>query len=119
MADEINGSTSDGFHTFDELYHHRTILFMLLLAELHPMGPRGWKSWQHADGTMFDGFFIAGVDTPFGTATYHVKAEYYERFPAYRRERAPEFDGHTPEDTLERLEKMIMSTAYPLGEKHG
>lgn len=27
---KINGNTSDGYHTFDELYHHRAILFAVI-----------------------------------------------------------------------------------------
>lgn len=25
----VTGSTSDGYHTFDELYHHRAVLLMV------------------------------------------------------------------------------------------
>lgn len=28
----ITGSTSDGYHTFDELYHHRAVLFSVVVA---------------------------------------------------------------------------------------
>lgn len=27
-----SGSTSDGYHTFDELYHHRAVLFSVIVA---------------------------------------------------------------------------------------
>lgn len=112
--DEINGSTSDGFHTFDELYHHRTVLFLLLLNQIREMvwipghRPRCWKSRLHADGTMFDGFFIAGVDTPWGSATYHLKNKYWDEALVEARTHAPTFDGHTPEDTLTRLCRMLI-----------
>lgn len=98
---EITGSTSDGFHTFDELYHHRTILFALL-ADMVPQG-WAWKAREHEDGSMFDGFFIAGVKTPHGEATYHCRLEYWDLFRVNELDRAPAFDGHTPEDTLARL----------------
>ena len=103
---EITGSTSDGFHTFDELYHHRTVLFALLLDRWsHADGvTRGWKSLQHADGSMFDGFFIVGVDTGWGQATYHCKRDYWDLFSHVPElEHAPEFDGHTPDETLIRM----------------
>lgn len=32
VATEINGETSDGYHTFNELYHHRAVLFAFLVA---------------------------------------------------------------------------------------
>lgn len=54
---------------------------------------------------MFDGYFIAGVNTPYGNATYHCKNEYWELFYLPELDNAPAFDGHTPEDTLMRLMK--------------
>lgn len=27
----INGETSDGYHTFNELYHHRAVLFSVIV----------------------------------------------------------------------------------------
>lgn len=98
---EINGSTSDGFHTFDELYHHRTVLAAMLLNQLPGLDP--WKSRLHDNGTMFDGYFIVGADTYSGQATYHCLNRYWDLFDIEERERAPAFDGHTPDDTLTRL----------------
>ena len=105
---EINGQTSDGFHTFDELYHHRTILFALLT---HPgrrsvrMSP--WKSRLHGDGSMFDGYFIVGATTAYGQGTYHCLDRYWDLFEVPELERAPDFDGHTPDDTLTRLFRQL------------
>lgn len=64
----VTGSTSDGYHTFDELYHHRAVLFSVIVATFPG---RSWKSLHHHDGTMYDGMFIVGIDTPAGPATYH------------------------------------------------
>ena len=56
---------SDGYHTFKELYSHRVKLFVALLNTLESLHYRinypskCWKSKLHADGTMFDGWFIA------------------------------------------------------------
>lgn len=101
---KITGSTSDGFHTFDELYHHRTILFAMLAQPGRTVRwVDAWKSRQHADGSMFDGFFIAGITTRDGEATYHCRLEYWDLFDVPERDRAPDFDGHTPDDTLARL----------------
>ena len=57
----ITGETSDGYHTFNELYHHRAVLFSVIVAN-YP--DRAWKSKKHHDGTMYDGMFIVGIDTP-------------------------------------------------------
>lgn len=104
----ITGETSDGYHTFNELYHHRTLLFALICNTYNFIS---WKSWQHGDGTMYPGMFIVGIDTPGGQATYHCDAEYWDKFdipeliPC-----APEFDGHTPEEALNRIYKLPKPT---------
>jgi len=97
----VDGSTSDGYHTFDELYYHRTALFACLVASQ----PRqmAFKSWRHSDGTMYDGMFIAGIYTSRGWCTYHCDAVWWPLFDCMEREFAPEWDGHTPSDAIHRL----------------
>ena len=51
------GDLSDGYHSFNELYHHRAILFAFL-CNLFP--DRAWKSMRHHDGDMYSGMFIVG-----------------------------------------------------------
>lgn len=97
----VTGSTSDGYHTFDELYHHRAVLFSVIVAMFRGLS---WKSLHHHDGTMYDGMFIVGIDTPAGPATYHYDVEpYWDMFPCEVLDRAPEWDGHTPSDAIERI----------------
>lgn len=123
--DKAPGDTSDGFHTFDELYDHRTGLLMAfcnLVVIAHttsemrtgkstdiPLREVVFKSRMHHDGTMYDGFFIVGIaclDDPDGTerwATWHCEDKWWGRFMCPELERAPEWDGHTPKDALDRL----------------
>ena len=97
----VTGATSDGYHTFDELYHHRAVLLSVIVATFPR---RSWKSLHHHDGTMYDGMFIVGIDTPAGPATYHYDVEpYWDMFPCEVLDRAPEWDGHTPDDAIERI----------------
>jgi hypothetical protein len=107
-AQKVTGETSDGFHTFDKLYEHRHALFAALcgLASL----ASSWKSLLHADGTMFDGWFIAGILTPKGMATYHLPIHLWAEFPASIVPRAPKWDGHTPSDVVERIKSMFKSS---------
>lgn len=100
-GDAITGDTSDGYHTFNELYEHRHILFLsVLTANID----RAWRSKLHDDGTMFDGWFVAGLKTVMGQATYHLPIRMWSLFDAIPElEKAPPFDGHTAEDTLKRL----------------
>lgn len=97
----VTGSTSDGYHTFDELYHHRAVLFSVVVAMFRGCS---WKSLHHHDGTMYDGMFIVGIDTPAGPATYHYDVDpYWDMFPCRVLDRAPEWDGHAPDDAIERI----------------
>ena len=101
----IDGSTSDGYHTFNELYHHRAVLFSVIVAKF---ADRAWKSKLHADGTMYEGMFIVGIKTPDGQATYHYDVEpYWDMFRCKEVDRAPEWDGHTPDQAIERIGKLV------------
>lgn len=103
MTSDVNGSTSDGYHTFDELYEHRTVLFSVICNSHKELA---WKSRHHHDGTMFDDMFIVGIQTPEGQCTYHCENQYWDLFQVKELERAPEFDGHTPEDVLQRIQSL-------------
>ena len=97
----ITGDTSDGYHTFNELYHHRAVLFSVICNE-HP--DIAWKSKKHHDGTMYDGMFIVGINTPEGQATYHYDiVPYWDSFRVKEIEFAPEWDGHTPDEAIRRI----------------
>lgn len=102
----INGQTSDGYHTFDELYHHRAVLFSIIV---HNYPKLSWKSKLHATGDMFDGMFIVGIETPYGQATYHYDLDpYWDIFDCKELEFAPEWDGHTADQAIERIGKLRM-----------
>lgn len=100
----ITGETSDGYHTFNELYHHRAVLFSVIVKAFRN---KAWKSKKHHDGTMYDGMFIVGIETPDGQATYHYDIEqYWDMFCCKEVEYAPEWDGHTPSQAIERIGKL-------------
>lgn len=97
----VGGSLSDGYHTIDELYHQRVILFAAL-CNLNP--ERAWKSKEHHDGVMYaGGWFICGINTPEGPYTYHHKLEYWDLFQVQELKRAPQWDGHTHIDVSRLL----------------
>ena len=103
QAKPITGESSDGFHTFNELYHHRAVLFMTLC---HIFWQRAWKSKKHHDGTMYPGMFIVGLNLPDGQATYHYDIDpYWDMFDVPVREAAPEWDGHTPTEAINRIQR--------------
>ena len=101
-AEEI----SDGFHTMAELYHHRAILFSVIVRDHQELA---WKSKMHHDGTMYDGMFIVGIDTHDGQASYHYDIDpYWDMFDCKELENAPEFDGHTPAEAIERISALTL-----------
>lgn len=97
------GKVSDGYHTFDELYEHRRALFRLLT---HLLPDNAWKARYHDDGTMYDGFFIVGLECQGKQITYHEPVQFWASFKVRELARAPEYDGHTPKDVVKRLEEM-------------
>ncbi len=113
-------SVTDGYHTMEELYTHRYHLYLALIkafdSRITPLGCNVmcWKSKLHDDETMFeDSFilgmtvsqpnFIAGGDPNDFYITYHLPLKYWHMANVIELKKAPPYDGHTPQDVLERL----------------
>lgn len=99
---------SDGFHTFDELYEHRCVLYIALCRILvNALGELAgvWKSEKHSDGTIWNGWFLLGIFSKAGyQITYHLPTSKWNDCSfAKVVDQAPPFDGHTPADVLSRL----------------
>ena len=101
---EDMGEVSDGYHTFNQLYHQRAILFATIVNQNKD---RAWKSYKHEDGKYCfdkDGeWFIVGIDTPLGSYTYHYSKEYWDYFDCEKLECGKPWDGHTEEDVTRLL----------------
>jgi len=98
------GEVSDGYHTFNELYAHRVRLFSTLMCAFPD---EAWWSHQHHDGSKWDGWIIAGIDTPAGPVTYHLPVSEVPMLPeGTELERGKKWDGHTAADVLERLKSL-------------
>lgn len=100
-----NISVRDEYHSMDELYDHRMAL-NIALFQAWKKDYECMKSKLHGDGTMFEGYFIVMAITPVGQISYHYKLEHWSMFDLFEVERTPEWDGHTPNDVLERLTKL-------------
>ena len=107
------GDISDGYHTFNELYHHRALLFASLC--MTTFSNKAWKSLLHDDpaNPMYPGMFIVGVETPEGQATYHYDIDpYWSMFKNIKEvDRAPKYDGHTPEEAIQRIYNFAIKIA--------
>ncbi len=115
----------DGYHSFTELYDHRITLYVALCKTLktawkeyiykYELGDDNkdwpnpvWRSKKHSDGEAWDGWFILGIHKGKGEQiTYHIPMSRWEDTNfADTLELAPEWDGHTPQDVLERLKNL-------------
>ncbi|MBI5591356.1 MAG: hypothetical protein HY881_12825 [Deltaproteobacteria bacterium] len=114
---KLDGETnnvSDGYHTFGELYEHRVTLFIALCETLKDPKNNNteeiWRSKKHSDGELAFGWtwFVLGINKKKGKQiTYHLPIDKWEETTfAETLEQAPEFDGHTPQDVLERLKTL-------------
>ena len=103
MSDKDIGETSDGYHTFNELYEHRISLFVALMLSHKELS---WIAHKHDDGSFYDGWVLAGMDLPTGTITYHlpdIRLQSFDGKGVRILSRAPEWDGHDSMDVIERL----------------
>ena len=103
---------SDGYHTFLELYEFRKMYNALLFNEWYKQGKyQVHKSWKHYDGKKCfdsDDWFIVSAMLPTGQISNHYKKEDWDLFQVEETPKALfEFDGHTSEDVLERMIRLI------------
>ena len=96
---------SDGFHSIKELYEHRNELWIMLCRENRDLC---WKSRVHSDGSYYDSWFLLGITLPDGRQlTYPLPFKYWYRCDFVKTlDKAPEYDGHTAGDVLDRLRSM-------------
>jgi hypothetical protein len=100
---KLDGNASDGFHTFNELYDHRSALFLALMKSNRDMS---WFSLKHGDGTELEGWFIAGIRLDTGDVTYHMSNRFLSAARgtgALEMELGCAWDGHTSNDVIHRL----------------
>ena len=96
------GDLSDGYHTFNQLYYQRMMLFAVLVKQNRD---KAWKSLRHEDGELCfgGGWFIVGIDTPDGSYTYHYENKYFDLFDCEILDHGKHWDGHTEKDVTRLL----------------
>lgn len=90
----VGDDISDGYHTFEELYEHRCLLFIVLALKWP-----GRTYWT----TAGEGWLIVGMVTPYGQVSYHVPDKYRELVEGKIEKGGPQWDGHTSKDVANRL----------------
>ena len=97
---------SDGNHTIGQYIDMRNNLF-IALCNAYP--EISWKSRKHYDeenDPMFNGDFIAGINSDKGTITFHLKMKYWDDIIVEEIDRAPKYDGYTEEDVISRIKSL-------------
>lgn len=107
---------SDGYHTFKELYEYRLLYNAALFNLMHKQGGTFavHKSKKHAEGDLCFGgdWFIVMAYIPQGNGTmtqisnhYHISE--WDAFKIPERDKADQWDGHTPADVAQRIRKWL------------
>jgi len=100
------GNVSDGYHTFNELYEHRHMLFLVALKAGAFVNP--YVLLDHLDGwdliTAFTG--LNGENTQI---SYHLPVRLREHYDYLPRHLLSEhtYDGHDSNDVLKRLKELL------------
>jgi len=113
LREEVTGQSSDGYHTFDELYEYR-MLYNAHAAEGWAQQGKAVKSWRHSDGEecFGGGWFVVVVDLyPHGQVSNHYPAADWDLFHVPEVDCAPEWDGHTPQEAAQRLRASLSAPA--------
>ncbi len=105
-AHKVTENTSDGYHTFKELYEFRLLYNATLFNEWAKHKEHGvLKSKKHSDGEdcFGGGWFIVMAILPSGQISNHYEMKYWDMFQCDETLTGYPFDGHTPQDVAKRL----------------
>lgn len=95
----VGSDISDGFHTFDELYEHRVLLFINLCMKM-----RDFATIGKTDGD----WFVMFLELPAGQISYHLHVKYLPLVaPHITADLTKEWDGHDSKDVIDRLMRSV------------
>jgi len=105
--EQVSGDTSDGYHTFNELYEFRKAYNAALFNEWAASNKYSvHKSKRHFDGEdcFGGGWFIVVAQLPDGQISNHYEMKDWDKFLLPETDKAMfEYDNHTGADVLQRL----------------
>lgn len=116
----VDENTSDGYHTFKELYEFRLLYNAHLFNEWAKQGMYNvHKSTKHSDGEdcFGGGWFIVVATLPDGDISNHYEMKDWDLFHCEIRDKAKEWDGHTSQDVATRLRQALTDTIKALQDK--
>lgn len=103
---KITGETSDGYHTFNELYDFRKLYNAALFNEWAYQDKFDViKSKRHSDGEecFGGGWFIVMAKLPTGQISNHYELKDWDLFDVPEHTISYVWDGHTSQDVAKRL----------------
>lgn len=111
-AEGVNENTSDGYHTFKELYEFRLLYNAHLFSEWAKQGKYDvHKSQRHYDGELCFGredYFVVVATLPTGQISNHYPMSDWELFNCEAVEKAKaQWDAHSSQDVAKRLRNAI------------
>ena len=111
---KITENTSDGYHTFKELYEFRKLYNAGFFNELFKNHYAVHKSKRHNDGGVcFDGnwfivmAYLADENGEPLQISNHYELKDWDLFKCEEKEIADEWDGHTTQDVINRLNTFL------------
>jgi hypothetical protein len=107
-AHKVTEDTSDGYHTFKEMYEFRLLYNAALFNEWAAQGKYDvHKSQRHFDGELCFGrndYFVVVATLPTGQISNHYPMSDWDLFKCEAVEKAKaQWDGHTSQDVAKRL----------------
>ncbi len=98
------GEAYDGYHTFNELYEHRNLLFISLCLSIEDehVGSCCWNR-----NGNFDGYFCLylWIGHERKQISYHIPDKYLPLIEKDIKQQECKWDGHTSNDVLNRLKE--------------
>lgn len=107
---DIDDHISDGYHTFEELYNYRLLYNALAFNALLNNGIKIVKSKRHSTGELCFGgnWFIVMAELPTGQVSNHYELKYWDLFKCQEVDKAPKWDGHTPQEAAKRIKEFLI-----------
>lgn len=107
----VDGDISDGYHTFDELYEHRCLIYINLCQLNYKL-----CAWR----PDFEGWFVLYFESHAGQISYHVPNKFLPLIEGLvPRHDEWFFDGHKSKDVADRLYALAKKNAASLERESG
>lgn len=106
----VEDDFSDGYHSFDELYEHRCLLYINLCQLNNKLC--AWRPHH-------EGWFLLYFESYVGQISYHIPEKFLPLIePLIPRRDDWFFDGHSSKNVAERLTKLADDYAKEVGGKN-